>query len=58
MVKIIKNSEIIQKIEELESMIEVKETKSNSSGDDTRMAARESGRICNESQKWMDEINK
>jgi hypothetical protein len=38
-------------------MIELKETKSNSSGDDNgRSATRESGRICNESQKWMDEI--
>jgi len=57
MSKITTNSILIQKIEDLERNITAKETKT--SGDDkTESAARESGRLCMESQKWMDEINK
>ena len=58
LMKIIKNAEFIQKIEKLEEAIELKESKSTSADDSTKTAARESGRLSNESQKMMDEINK
>uniref|UniRef100_A0A6C0D264 Helicase/UvrB N-terminal domain-containing protein n=1 Tax=viral metagenome TaxID=1070528 RepID=A0A6C0D264_9ZZZZ len=58
--KIVRNGEIIQRIEELESMIEAKESKmvTNGSGDKEKGAARESGRLCKESETWSEEINK
>jgi hypothetical protein len=55
LMKITKNAEFVQQIEELEGAIEVKESKTGTGGEGT---ARESGRLCNESQKMMDEINK
>jgi len=58
--KIMRNGEIIRRIEELESMIEAKESKmiTNGSGDKEKGAARESGRLCKESEAWSEEINK
>lgn len=58
--KITKNTEITERIERLESEILSKETKSGSdaNGGDDKNAARESGRLCKESQAWMAEINK
>jgi len=58
LMKITKNAEFIQKIENLEAAIELKESKSTSADDSSKTAARESGRLSNESQKMMDEINK
>lgn len=58
LMKITKNAELIQKIEELEANIEAKESKAVGAEDSTKTAARESGRLSNESQKMMDEINK
>jgi hypothetical protein len=60
MSKIVKNSDILKRIQYLEGEIETKEskTRTNSDGDKEKMAARESGRLCKESQAWMDEINK
>ena len=60
LMKITQNAEFIQKIENLEEMIELKEAKTSCPGEakDSKATARESGRLCNESQKWMDEINK
>jgi hypothetical protein len=69
--KIVRNSEIIKQIDRLEQMIQLKETKT--SGDSgggssdlrkgkgkgkTSDSVRESGRLCNESEKMMEEINK
>lgn len=56
LMKITQNDAFIRKIEELEAAIELKESKSG--GDDGKTLVRESGRLCNESQKMMDEINK
>jgi hypothetical protein len=58
--KITKNTEITERIERLESEILSKETKSgtDANGGDDKNAARESGRLCKESQAWMAEINK
>jgi hypothetical protein len=58
--KIIRNGDIIRQIEELESMIEAKESKTvtASNGDKEKGSARESGRLCKESQIWSDQINK
>lgn len=69
--KIIRNSEIINKIDRLEETILMKETKTSdntNSGGDLRKgkgksskgneSVRESGRLCNESEKMMEEINK
>jgi len=58
--KIINNADIIKRIEYLEGEIETKESKTttNSDGDKEKTHARESGRLCKESQAWMDEINK
>jgi hypothetical protein len=58
--KIIKNGDIIQRIEDLEIMIEEKESKTvtSSNGDKEKGAARESGRLSKESQIWSDQINK
>ncbi len=56
--KITKNDELVKKIEYLEGEIATKETKSSGDGKDDKVAARESGRLCNESQKMMDQINK
>jgi hypothetical protein len=59
LMKITKNTEFVKRIEELERMIEVKETKTANPGDDSKKTdARESGRLCKESQAWMDQINK
>jgi len=59
--KIVKNSEIINKIEELERQIEAKETKKTDDSDSKKgktELSRESGRLCEESEKMSDEINK
>ena len=59
--KITKNADLISKIEELEASILAKESKATDSGDgnsNEKKMARESGRLCAESQAWMDEINK
>jgi hypothetical protein len=58
--KITKNTEIIARIDKLESDILAKETKTNSdtNSNTNNAAARESGRLCKESQAWMTEINK
>jgi hypothetical protein len=56
LMKITQNDVLLRKIEELEGAIEVKESKN--AGDDGKTSVRESGRLCNESQKMMDEINK
>jgi hypothetical protein len=60
--KIIKNGELINKIEELEGKILFKESKTKTGDDDDKKGSndfiRESGRLCKESQEWMDEINK
>jgi len=61
--KITTNTDIIARIERLENNILSKETKSMSSSnnnkkDDKKTAARESGRLCKESEKWMNEINR
>ena len=58
LMKITKNAELIQKIEDLEGVIELKESKAAGPEDSSKTASRESGRLCNESQKMMDEINK
>jgi len=60
MSNIMKNSEIIEKIEKLEKLIEQKEAKSCAPGEDKdpKALARESGRLCNESRAWTEEINK
>ena len=55
LMKITRNAEFIQQIEELEGAIEVKESKAGTGGEGS---IRESGRLCNESQKMMDQINK
>jgi hypothetical protein len=58
--KIIRNSEVIKQIDKLESQILLKESKSVAPGEkeDSKAMARESGRLCKESQSMMDEINK
>jgi hypothetical protein len=68
--KIIKNGDIIKQIDKLEETIELKESKTNDAAgsNDLRKgkgksskgteSVRESGRLCNESEKMMDEINK
>jgi hypothetical protein len=58
--KIMKNGELIHKIEELERLIEQKEAKTSAPGEDKdpKASARESGRLCNESQAWTEQINK
>jgi len=56
--KITTNTEIIARIERLENNILAKETKAGSDNDDKKTAARESGRLCKESEAWMNEINK
>lgn len=58
MTKIESNNDILQKINNLESQIEAKETKTNSEDVNKKDSVRESGRLCRESQSWMDEINK
>jgi hypothetical protein len=60
MAKIVRNGDIIKEIDKLEQLIQMKETKSVAAGEekDSKAVARESGRLCNESQKWMDQINK
>jgi hypothetical protein len=58
LMKITQNAEFIQKIENLEEAIELKETKAAGCEDPNKTSTRESGRLCNESQKMMDEINK
>jgi hypothetical protein len=55
--KITKNSEITNKIASLESIIFQKESKTNMDTGKV-VSSRESGRLCNESQNVMDEINK
>jgi hypothetical protein len=56
MLKIENNNAILEKIDALESLISSKETKSTD--DNEKESVRESGRLCKESQAWMDEINK
>ena len=56
MMKIENNNSILEKIDNLETLITAKETKS--SDDNEKESVRESGRLCKESQLWMDEINK
>jgi hypothetical protein len=72
MTKIIKNGDIIKQIEKLEEMIELKESKSSDSSGaaaaDLRKgkgktgkgneSVRESGRLCKESEKMVEDINK
>jgi hypothetical protein len=58
MTKIESNNVILQKINNLESQIEAKESKTNSEDVNKKESVRESGRLCKESQAWMDEINK
>ena len=58
-IDIVKNNEIINKIEELERHIEAKEVKkTNQESDNKKEYARESGRLCEESMKLADDINK
>jgi len=56
--KITKNNEIVSQIDKLENDIEAKETKTDATSKDNKSATRESGRLCKESQAWMNEINK
>jgi len=58
--KIVKNGEIIKQIDRLETQILAKEAKSVAPGEkeDSRAMARESGRLCKESEGMMNEINK
>lgn len=56
--KISRNNEVVARIDRLESDILVKETKTGTDANDDKTAARESGRLCKESQAWMAEINK
>jgi hypothetical protein len=57
MLKIENNNGILEKIDALESLISSKESKSNDDSNE-KESVRESGRLCKESQAWMDEINK
>jgi len=57
MLKIENNNAILEKIDNLETLISAKETKS-SDDNEKESSVRESGRLCKESQAWMDEINK
>jgi len=54
--KIINNGRLLKRIDALETLISAKETKKDEDGKDE--AVRESGRLSNESEKWMAEINK
>jgi hypothetical protein len=56
--KISRNNDVVARIDRLEGDILAKETKSGTDGKNDKMAARESGRLCKESQAWMVEINK
>jgi hypothetical protein len=58
--KIIRNGDVIKQIDKLESQILVKESKSVAPGEkeDSKAMARESGRLCKESEFMMNEINK
>lgn len=56
--KIAKNNEIVGQIDKLENDIEAKETKTDTNSKDNKSATRESGRLCKESQAWMNEINR
>jgi hypothetical protein len=63
LLKITKNNELITRIEELESAINQQESKTVTVNDGKKSEqktgdARESGRLCKESQIMMDEINK
>lgn len=58
MTKIESNNTILQKINNLESQIEAKESKTSFEDTNKKESVRESGRLCKESQAWMDEINK
>jgi hypothetical protein len=55
--KIVNNSKTIKRIEHLENLITEKESKKPNE-DGKEDAKRESGRMCNESEKYMEEINK
>jgi len=57
LMKITKNEDFIKQIEDFEKMIEIKEKKATTPGEE-KTDARESGRLCKESQAWMDKINK
>jgi hypothetical protein len=58
--KIVRNGEIIQRIEQLEGAIDLKESKTvtSANGDKEKSAARESGRLSKESEAMSVEINK
>jgi hypothetical protein len=63
LLKISKNSEIINRMEQLEASISAQESKTITVNDGKKSEqktgdARESGRLCKESQAMMDEINK
>jgi len=55
--KIENNNTILEKIDNLETLIIAKESKTTSD-DSEKESVRQSGRLCKESQAWMDEINK
>lgn len=54
--KIAKNDETMKQIDSLEELIIAKESKAGDENE--KVMIRESGRLCNESQKMMDQINK
>ena len=56
--KIESNSNILKKINTLEANISAKEEKTSSDNPDRKVSLRESGRLCKESQAWMNDINK
>jgi hypothetical protein len=60
MEKILRNAEFMKRIDKLEEMIMLKESKTTSSDDGGKKSemVRESGRISKESEKMMEEINK
>uniref|UniRef100_A0A6C0JIQ6 Uncharacterized protein n=1 Tax=viral metagenome TaxID=1070528 RepID=A0A6C0JIQ6_9ZZZZ len=55
--KIDKNNDIIAKIDDLERLILAKETKSTGGDSDKESSVRESGRLCRDSENWMNQIN-
>jgi hypothetical protein len=60
MEKILRNAEFIKRIDKLEELITLKESKTTSSEDGGKKSesVRESGRLSKESEKMMEEINK
>ena len=55
--KIDKNNDIIEKIDELENLILAKETKTSAGDSEKESSVRESGRLCRDSENWMNQIN-